>query len=146
MFCLVILISNLLLNCFLPLNRLSDLPLLYIFSTITVSLLAQRQVFHLQSILTRLNFLKYCFHHINFLHTALQWISLLISASANSSYKLLHKLVPVYQFNFISHFSSTPTLQQVTVYYFLHTSASLLLLFSLTEILPQILFIVDGPS
>lgn len=30
---------------------------------------------------------------------ALQWISLLISASANSFYKPLHKLVPVYRFN-----------------------------------------------
>lgn len=37
LFCLVILISNLLLNCcFLPLKCLSDLPLLYIF-TITES-------------------------------------------------------------------------------------------------------------
>lgn len=105
-------ISKLSLNCFLPLKCLSDLSLLYLF-TIAMSLLDLcLQCFYLQSILTRLNFLKYCFYDMNFLQKTLCWISLPISASKNSSYKLRHKLVPAYQFKFISHFSSTPTLNR----------------------------------
>lgn len=77
--------------------------------------------------------LKILLSSTNFLYKILHWIFLPASASTNSFHKLLHKLVPVYQFNVISSFSSHPLSTGQTAYYFLHSCASLLLLFVIPD-------------